>query len=397
MKQMGKRTGALAAALLLAAILLLVLPTSVTAQPIALRTVPHYTVTFDPGAHGSFDPGGAPSVQDVAHGRDATAPTVKADKAYNFTGWDKAYDNIRADATITAQYKIKTFTVRFNAGKHGALAKGSKAAQTVTYGKGAKAPGIIADEGYDFTGWDKKFDRVTGNLTITARYTLRTITVTFDPGTHGSLAKTSPALLSQQVQYGGKATAPEVTPDEGYTFKGWDSEFSKVTEDITISANYDAIEYTVSVIIQGNGRVTGIRGEYSYGTVIRLPEDASAPEEGYTFAGYKNAEGNAITQLKITKDMTITALFTEKAPAETAPPQATRQIAEEQLPLAVNRTIKDLLSSDTLYFIAGFTVLLLLILFIVFFMRRKREENRPRYDYRFPIYRMLYRKKDEKK
>jgi len=47
---------------------------------------------------------------------------------------------------------------------------GADAVQTVDYGGAAAAPTVVADAGYEFTGWDKPFDHVTCDLTVTAQY-----------------------------------------------------------------------------------------------------------------------------------------------------------------------------------------------------------------------------------
>jgi hypothetical protein len=64
---------------------------------------PDVTVTFDPGAHGSLVAGSA--VQTIAYGGAAVEPTVEADAAYTFAGWDKSFDPVTRDMTVTALYQ----------------------------------------------------------------------------------------------------------------------------------------------------------------------------------------------------------------------------------------------------------------------------------------------------
>ena len=47
------------------------------------------------------------STQTVAKGAAAVAPEAPARDGYTFTGWDKSFDNITADTTVTAQYEKK--------------------------------------------------------------------------------------------------------------------------------------------------------------------------------------------------------------------------------------------------------------------------------------------------
>ena len=49
----------------------------------------------------------------VLYGRGADAPTVPEREGYTFTGWSVPFDNVTDDMTVTAQYKINTYTVTF--------------------------------------------------------------------------------------------------------------------------------------------------------------------------------------------------------------------------------------------------------------------------------------------
>lgn len=74
---------------------------------------------------------------------------------------------------------------------------------------------------------------VTVNLTFTVtEKPIPIFTVTFDPA-EGT--RTGGGELTQTVPEGGMAAAPVVTRD-GYTFIGWDKDFSKVTSDMTVTA-----------------------------------------------------------------------------------------------------------------------------------------------------------------
>ena len=74
-------------------------------------------------------------------------------------------------AVATATTQKATYTVRFDAGSCGVISSGD-AEQTVKYGGAAVAPTVGPDAWHAFDGWDKTFDRVTGDLTVTANYCL---------------------------------------------------------------------------------------------------------------------------------------------------------------------------------------------------------------------------------
>ena len=120
----------------------------------------YYTVTFK-----DWD-GTVLSTQSVLEGTAATAPAAPMREGYTFTGWDKAFDNVTADMTVTAQYTINTYTVTFV--DHDGTALDT---QTVNYGEAATAPAAPAREGYHFVAWDVAFDNITADTTVTAQYT----------------------------------------------------------------------------------------------------------------------------------------------------------------------------------------------------------------------------------
>ena len=166
----------------------------------------------------------------VDYGSAATAPADPTREGYTFTGWDKEFSNVKADLVVTAQYKINRYAVSFLDWDNSVLKQDS-----VDYGSAATAPADPTREGYTFIGWDKEFSNVTANLTVTAQYKINRYEVLFLDWDESVLKKDS-------VDHGAAATAPADPTREGYTFTGWDKEFSHVTEDMTITALYEKVE-----------------------------------------------------------------------------------------------------------------------------------------------------------
>lgn len=89
----------------------------------------------------------------------------------------------------------------------------------------------------DGTAWDYASDTVTDNITLYAKWTANTYTVTFD-STGGS------AVDAQPVAYGEKAKKPAAPQKTGYAFGGWylgDTKYdfaAVVTEDMTLTAKW---------------------------------------------------------------------------------------------------------------------------------------------------------------
>lgn len=118
--------------------------------------------------------------------------------------------------------------------------------QQVEYGSAAKSPSNpkkIADAQYSYTfiGWDKDFSNITEDTIITAQYSkvLNEYTVTF--------ISDKTVLSTQSVKYGSPAVAPE-SPQKAdddkysYTFIGWDKDYSNITGDLTVKAQFESRE-----------------------------------------------------------------------------------------------------------------------------------------------------------
>ncbi|WP_193909630.1 beta-propeller fold lactonase family protein [Cellvibrio polysaccharolyticus] len=144
---------------------------TITAQ----YTINTYTVTFN--LDGGSRTGGGALAQTVNYGEAATAPVFTGPAGTTFTGWSGSFDNVTANLTITAQYAANTFTVTFNldgGSRHG----GGALSQAVSHGGAATEPVFAPPVGKTFSGWNRSFNNVTSNLTITAQYTLNSHTVT---------------------------------------------------------------------------------------------------------------------------------------------------------------------------------------------------------------------------
>lgn len=230
---------------------------------------PKYTVTF-------VDANGETlKTEKVYKGDAATAPTAPDVEDMAFERWDTDFSSVAGDITVRPVYiAAEEYTVTF-VDENGAVIK----TETVIHGKAANPPEAPLRENMIFKEWDKAFDSVTENLTVTAVYRNKeTYTVTFKDYTGIKLGTVN-------VKEAGTAVAPVTPTRDGYTFAGWSSELSNVTENKTVTAKYNLKSgeniFDLAYTLNDNGTVTlkvalvgtvcfaGLEGE------MALPSDIS--------------------------------------------------------------------------------------------------------------------------
>lgn len=199
--------------------------------------------------------------------------------------------------TVYVKWTINKYTVTFMDGE-----KVLATFTNVTHGDTVTAPEVPEKDGKTFKGWDKPFDNVTSDLTINAVYDVDTFTVTFKDG--------EKVLETQTVEYEAAATAPDtarLSPPEGMQFAKWDKDFSKVTEDIEVSAVYELNEYTVTF---KNGETTITTKKVKHGFAAPPPNN---PLDTPTakFVGWDKSFDNVTSDLIVnakweTKKFTLT-------------------------------------------------------------------------------------------
>lgn len=250
--------------------------------------------------------------------------TYRFKKASSATVTDKdiglvitACENDDGKITATAVNNLAKCTLSFD------LNGGSGSAPAKTYTPGDKIGTLpsASKTGCTFDGWytaktgGEKVSAdtvISKDMTVYARFTVRTFTLTFDA--NGGKTSASPKTLEYGSKFG---TLPAASKD-GSTFDGWYTaktggtkvtENTVITKDTTVYARFTAITYKVTFDANG-GSVTPAQKTYSYGeTYGTLP----TPErEGYTFSGWYTAKsgGTKITSdAKPTADTTIYAVW----------------------------------------------------------------------------------------
>lgn len=193
--------------------------------------------------------------------------------------------------TVYVKWTINKYTVTFMDGE-----KVLAAFTNAPHGETVTAPEVPKKDGKTFSKWDKDFSKVTSDLTINAVYDVDTFTVTFKDG--------EKVLETQTVEYEAAATAPDtarLSPPEGMHFAKWDKDFSKVTEDIEVSAVYELNEYTVTF---KNGETTLKTEMVKHGFAATAPNVYDTATK--KFVGWDKSFDN------VTSDIIVNAKFETK-------------------------------------------------------------------------------------
>ena len=220
-------------------------------------------------------------------------------------------------ADLVAGY-LTEYTVTFDL-NGGAAGEGFAEQITVTGGTLLDLT-VPTRTGYTFLGWYTGESLNDGIVTTTtpvkedmeliARWQINTLTVKF-------LDQDGKTLKIQRVDYGSAATAPAAPTVDKFLFDSWDRDFSCVTSDLTVKAQYVANTYTLSYETDGGTELAD--EEYYVGDIPVVPTAPS--KSGYYFIGwYSDA---AYTQeysfdTALEADTTLYACFSETIPISNA-------------------------------------------------------------------------------
>jgi len=176
---------------------------------------------------------------------------------------------------------IGTHTVTFNANGGSAVSN-----QIVPHNGTATTPAAPTKTGSTFAGWYSDYAMtvafvfttpITADITLYAKWTLNSYTISFASGGNGSLAGTT----RQTVSYGGNTTAVTAKPDGAYLFRNWVGTNGFVTTSANpliisnVSASFAIAANFASTPI--NGICGGDDGKAITGTPVNLCYQGSSP------------------------------------------------------------------------------------------------------------------------
>lgn len=196
------------------------------------------------------------------------------------------------EATSADKNRIFTVTV---------IIDDEESIQEVAYGESAEIPETPYVEGKTFVGWDNSFDDITEDRVITALFEGEELPNDETSGVyHNVTLVVADKSTILRVKDGDPAPIPESIAIDGYMFYGWDTDYSCIKSDITVTAILKGIGiHTVTFMI--SGQVYTVQVENG-GTALP-PFVPTNDINGDTFTGWDKSLNN------ITADTTITAVF----------------------------------------------------------------------------------------
>lgn len=270
-------------------------------------------------------------VKEETYYRD-TSVTLTAKAAptgYDFVGWYEGSNlvstslsfavTLTANRTLVAKYKIKSYTVNATSEDTN---KGtvSPAGQTVEHGANATVV-ATSKAAYNFTGWYNGSTKVssnasytfavTANISLTAKFTIKTFTTTTANSTGGTAS-----VNKSSVEYGGSAIWT-ATPSTGYNFSKWSNNttanpltVSNITANTHITPVFVLKSYTVTWNPNG-GSVSPTSTTKTHGSTLGTlptPTRAADAQYTYTFKGWFTAATGG-TQISASTTVTGNVIY----------------------------------------------------------------------------------------
>jgi uncharacterized repeat protein (TIGR02543 family) len=269
---------------------------------------------------------------------------------YRFTGWNTAANgsgtayvvgsgySTASDLVLYATWSANDYSVTYSG--NGATSGTLPAVATFTTGQSFTVnsnAGNLVKTGYSFDGWNTAADgsgtnyaaaattlTTTSNLTLYAKWLIKTLTITFSSGT-GTASTQFPANTT--AQYASLYTLPssDTSTDIGgqqYVFTGWSDGSTTYAagtayrigdSNLIFTAQWVAI-YTVKYVLNGgSGAVPAdvVRTDlYSETLTLVVPT-----KSGFTFNGWKDQTGSAVSGSSFTVSSTRYILSAQWVPA----------------------------------------------------------------------------------
>ena len=267
---------------------------------VTVRRRPMYTVSFD------ADGGTVVQSQQVEEDYCATAPAAPSRIGYTFTRWNYDFSQAITQGTeikavwsahTDTKYRVEYYLQNLKNDEY-TLHETNNLQGTTDTAANAEIKDF-AHFTHKATATDSGNIAPDGSLVLKVYYTRDKYNVTFD-GNGGTLES---GEINQILKYEGAAVAP-VFARTGYTFIGWDKNFSSVNSNITITAQWKINQYSLT-LIYGNGQSDKIITQ-DYDSTLEIPNPERA---GYGFIGWNETIPETMPAENITRTAQWAEIF----------------------------------------------------------------------------------------
>ena len=268
-----------------------------------------YTVTFD------TDGGSILSSISVEEGQTIEGIDKPTKEGYLFVNWIKdgiEYNEstpINSDMTLTANWILQpvipnTYTVTF-------VVDDNTEKTVVKENEVINEPKKPSKKNYTFKGWyvgNKKYDfsnKITEDITITAKFEYNLVNVTYD--LDGGIG-----LALETIKKNSTLPIPEPPVKPGYKFLKWtlngeDFSFTtKINKNITLKAVWEEIEYVKIVFDTDGGEPINYKTIEKYSKIDDLPIPI---KEGYEFVEWQINNKKFNLDNMISNDIVLKAIY----------------------------------------------------------------------------------------
>ena len=252
---------------------------------------------------------------DLAYGATVVPPSIEVPEGKRFKGWEYGSTIYPAGANITVSQNM-TLTSVFESMKTDVTYSwepsdgGNVQITGEKYGDYGRSVTLIATpkgDKFSFARWsDGETDAtrvisVIADTNLVAHFAVRSFAVAFF-----DLDGTTSLEAPQRVEYGKAATAPDAPLHEGLSFIGWSADFSSVTNDMSIVAQYETNRYTVVYDANGGSGVM-TNDVFFYGMEHALQSNAYT-RALYNFCGWASRPDVATNEVKYIDGATVSNL-----------------------------------------------------------------------------------------
>lgn len=287
---------------------------SITLEAMWMDASNSFTVSFD------TDGGNAIDNQVIGNGGVVAMPETPLKENFTFVKWQlngTDYDfNTKVTGNITLKaiwQEVIKYNVTFDTDG------GSKVEmQSVIADSMVGKPTDPTKKDFKFISWQldgKDYDfesKVTKDITLKATWEEVQESIKYNVSFDSNGGST---IKAQSILENGKVTKPSDPTKEGYTFISWQLDNknydfnTKVTKDITLKAIWEKNIVIYNVIFNTDGGNSITTKKVTEGNMVSKPEDPI--KEGYTFVSWQLDGTNYDFNTKITKDITLVAVWTK--------------------------------------------------------------------------------------